>query len=137
MRQLDLPMSQIEEQYRRMTFNIIARNQDDHVKNIAFLMDRQGRWRLSPAFDLAYSYNPTGAWTARHQMSLNGRRDGFDREDLIAFANTGGVKRKRARSILAEVSAAVADWRDHAEAAGLPEDDRVRIERTHRRELFA
>jgi serine/threonine protein kinase HipA of HipAB toxin-antitoxin module len=68
-RQLGLPMAAIEEQYRRMAFNIIARNQDDHVKNIAFLMDRSGAWSLSPAYDITWSYNPTGLWTARHQAS--------------------------------------------------------------------
>ena len=135
-RRLGLSMTDIEEQVRRAFFNVLARNQDDHVKNIAFLMDRQGKWRLSPAFDLAYSYNPTGAWTAQHQMSLNGKRDGFDREDLIAFASVGGVKKTRARAILAEVSAAVADWRSYTEEAGLPEGDVTRIERAHRRELF-
>ena len=66
-RQLDLPMSSLEEQFRRMLFNIVARNQDDHVKNIAFLMDREGQWSLAPAFDITYSYNPSGDWTATHQ----------------------------------------------------------------------
>ena len=135
-RRLGLSMTDIEEQVRRAFFNVLARNQDDHVKNIAFLMDRRGQWRLSPAFDLAYSYNPTGAWTAQHQMSLNGKRDGFDRDDLIAFARVGGVKKTRGRSILAQVSAAVADWRSYAEEAGLAEGDVTRIERAHRRELF-
>jgi serine/threonine-protein kinase HipA len=136
-RRLGLSMTDVEEQVRRAFFNVLARNQDDHVKNIAFLMDRQGLWRLSPAFDLAYSYNPSGAWTAQHQMSLNGKRDGFDREDLVAFAGVGGVKKTRARSILADVSAAVADWRAYAKRPACPSADVVRIERTHRRELFA
>ena len=81
-RQLGLPMQAIEEQFRRMVFNIVARNQDDHVKNIAFLMDKAGEWSLAPAFDMTYSYNPSGAWTARHQMTLNGKRDDFDLEDF-------------------------------------------------------
>ena len=67
-RQLELPIGAIEEEFRRMVFNIVARNQDDHVKNIAFLMDKQGQWSLAPAFDMTYSYNPSGAWTATHQM---------------------------------------------------------------------
>ena len=66
-RQLGLPMAAVEQQFRRMVFNIVARNQDDHVKNIAFLMDQQGQWSLAPAFDVTYSYNPAGAWTARRQ----------------------------------------------------------------------
>uniref|UniRef100_UPI0035694DE0 type II toxin-antitoxin system HipA family toxin n=1 Tax=Hyphomonas sp. TaxID=87 RepID=UPI0035694DE0 len=81
-RRLQLPMGDIERQVRRTFFNLVARNQDDHVKNIAFLMDKQGRWSLSPAFDVMYSYNPAGVWTSRHQMSLNGKLDGFDREDF-------------------------------------------------------
>ncbi|MGB5648546.1 MAG: HipA domain-containing protein, partial [Sedimenticolaceae bacterium] len=85
---LSLPMEDIEQQVRRTFFNVLARNHDDHVKNIAFLMDKQGQWRLSPAFDLAYSHNPSGAWTSRHQMSLNGKRDGVGVEDLVAFGQT-------------------------------------------------
>jgi len=93
MRQLDLPMSQIEEQYRRMAFNIIARNQDDHVKNIAFLMDKSGNWSLSPAFDMTYSYNPAGRWTSTHQMSLNGKRDDFTADDFTACEKAIAMKR--------------------------------------------
>jgi serine/threonine-protein kinase HipA len=119
MRRLSLPMAMLEEQFRRMAFNIAARNQDDHVKNIAFLMDRAGAWRLSPAFDITWSYNPEGAWTGRHQMSMNGRRDGFERADFDACADTVALSRSRARAILDEVQAAVADWPRFAEAAGV------------------
>jgi serine/threonine-protein kinase HipA len=119
MRRLDLPMSALEEQFRRMTFNIVARNQDDHVKNIAFLMDRAGGWSLSPAFDITWSYNPTGAWTARHQMSMNGKRDGFALDDFTACGETIPLKRGRARAIVSEVEAAVARWPAFAEQAGV------------------
>ena len=135
-RRLGLPMEDVEKQVRRSFFNVLARNHDDHVKNIAFLMNREGVWRLSPAFDVAYSYNPSGPWTSQHQMSLNGKRDAFDLDDLIAFASVGGVKRTKAKAILAELSAAVSDWRRFANEAGMPERDVVRIERAHRRELF-
>ncbi|TVQ28944.1 MAG: type II toxin-antitoxin system HipA family toxin [Wenzhouxiangella sp.] len=135
-RRLGLRMRDIEQQIRRAFFNLLARNHDDHVKNIAFLMDRKGVWRLSPAFDVAYSYNPSGNWTSQHQMSLNGKRDGFDVNDLMTFAAAGGVKKTRARTLLAEVATAVADWRSHAGAADMPEPDTARIERAHRRELF-
>lgn len=113
-RQLGLPMAAVEEQFRRMAFNIVGRNQDDHVKNIAFLMDQSGRWSLSPAFDVSYSYNPAGAWTDRHQMSLNGKRDGFTVADFTACAQTALMKRGRAETILAEVRAAVARWPEFA-----------------------
>ena len=85
-RRLGLSMNAVEEQYRRMVFNICARNQDDHVKNIAFLMDRAGNWSLAPAFDLTYAWQPTGRWTSVHQMTLNGKRDGFTLADFDACA---------------------------------------------------
>ncbi|WP_218188289.1 type II toxin-antitoxin system HipA family toxin [Desulfosarcina cetonica] len=96
-RRLGLSMDAVEEQFRRMVFNVVARNQDDHVKNIAFLMTPDGTWSLSPAFDLTYSYNPDGAWTASHQMTLNGKRDDFTREDFRACAKTAMLKRGRLR----------------------------------------
>ena len=135
-RQLALSTADVQEQVRRTYFNLLARNQDDHVKNIAFLMNRQGIWRLAPAFDIAYSYNPAGAWTNQHQMSVAGKRDGFELDDLFAFASVGGVKKTRARSILAEVTAAVANWRKFAKQAKVPAGDIARIQRAHRRELF-
>ncbi len=120
MRRLGLPMSAIEEQFRRMVFNAIARNQDDHVKNIAFLMDKAGNWSLSPAFDLTYSYNPAGRWTASHQMTLNGKRGDFSLDDFKACARTAAMKRGRAEAIVNEVHAVVSRWREYAEAAGVP-----------------
>jgi serine/threonine-protein kinase HipA len=120
-RQLELPMDSVEEQFRRMVFNILARNQDDHVKNIAFLMDRRGRWTLSPAYDVTYSYNPSGDWTSRHQMTTNGKRDLFTVADLEAVARGASMKRGRATSIYEQVHAAVSRWRDFAEAAKVDE----------------
>lgn len=127
MRRLDLPMADLEEQFRRMLFNLVARNQDDHTKNIAFLMDKAGRWRLSPAFDVTYSYNPDGAWTSRHQMSVNGKRDLFELADLVACARNAGLKRGRATTLLEEVLAGVKRWPDHAAHAGVPESDAAKI----------
>jgi len=108
-----------EELFRRMTFNIVARNQDDHVKNIAFLMDKAGRWTLAPAYDVTFAYNPAGQWTARHQMSLNGRRDGFTREDFRRGAIRAQLPRTAAGRILDEVRAAVLRWPEFAERAAL------------------
>ena len=119
MRRMGLPIGMLEEQFRRMAFNIVARNQDDHVKNIAFLMDRTGTWRLSPAFDITWSYNPSGDWTAHHQMSMNGKRDGFDRSDFDDCADTLSLNRRRTRAILDEVQAAVAQWPRFADAANV------------------
>jgi serine/threonine-protein kinase HipA len=117
MRTLKLSMAEIEEQYRRAIFNILARNQDDHVKNIAFLMNKSGAWSLSPAFDVSYAYNPEGAWTNQHQMSLNGKRDGFETGDYSSFAKTVGLKRGRDKIILEEVRTAVSQWPKFAEQA--------------------
>ena len=129
MRQLELPMQAIEELFRRMVFNIVARNQDDHVKNIAFLMNKSGEWSLSPAFDVTYSFNPAGAWTASHQMTMNGKRDNFSMDDFNACARSASMKRGRAATIVAEVQATVAKWRSFAEQAGLAESVREKIQR--------
>ena len=131
-RQLQLPMAAVEEQFRRMVFNIVARNQDDHVKNIAFLMNQSGAWSLSPAFDLSYSYNPAGAWTATHQMTLNGKRDGFALEDFRAGAKSAMMKRGRAETILGEVVAAVTRWPEFAEQGRVEDRWRDTIQKTHR-----
>lgn len=135
-KQLALPRKDLEQQTRRAFFNVLARNQDDHVKNIAFLMDRAGHWSLSPAFDVAYSYNPSGAWTGQHQMSLNGKRDDFVLEDLLALASSGGIKPAQARSILQEVSEAVNAWPGFASEAGVSKTDVRRIAKAHRSKLL-
>jgi len=132
MKQLEISMGSIEEMFRRMAFNIVARNQDDHVKNIAFLMDKNGNWSLSPAFDVTYSFNPFGAWTSSHQMTLNGKRDDFIFDDFRAFAKIASMKRGRARTIVEEVSSVVRRWIDYADEAGVPESWRDRIRKTHR-----
>ena len=132
-RRLEMPASAAEQQFRRATFNVIARNHDDHPKNIAYLMARSGDWSLSPAFDVAYSYNPTGAWTSRHQMSLNGKRDGFEREDLVALGKAAGMKRARAEAVIDEVDGVVGDWPTFAQRAGVDETTASKIGRAHRR----
>jgi serine/threonine-protein kinase HipA len=135
-RRLRLPMAAVEEQFRRMAFNVVARNQDDHVKNIAFLMDKQGIWSLAPAFDVTYSFNPSVAWTAAHQMTLNGKRDQFAREDMESCAKTAQMKRGRATAILEDVISAVRRWPEFAAMATLPDLWRDRIQQTHRLDLL-
>ncbi len=134
-RQLNLPMADVEEQFRRMAFNLIARNQDDHVKNIAFLMDKAGRWSLAPAFDVTYSYNPTGTWTDRHQMTMNGKRDGFTLADFRAFAKIALMKRGRAETIVDEVRTAVKRWPEFAEQANVMKEWRNQIQHNLRLDL--
>ena len=91
-----------------MVFNVVARNQDDHVKNIAFLMDRDGAWSLAPAYDVIWAWRPGNLWLDTHQMSINGKRDGFSVADLRAVAAVAGLRRGRAEAILAEVAGVVA-----------------------------
>jgi serine/threonine-protein kinase HipA len=135
-RQLGLPMEAIEEQFRRIVFNIVARNQDDHVKNIAFLMDKAGNWSLSPAFDVTYSFNPAGIWTASHQMTLNGKRDDFTLDDFKACAKTASMKRGRAEKIIDEVQAVVSDWQRYAKTANVPAVWQTQIQGSLRLQAF-
>ncbi len=134
-RQLELPLHDIEQQFRRMVFNVIARNQDDHVKNIAFLMDRSGAWALSPAFDVIWAYNPSGSWTSRHQMSINGKRDGFVVDDLVAVARVFGISAMKARGIIQQAHDAVSRWPEFASSAGVKPDWIGQIRASHRLEL--
>jgi len=133
MRRLDLPQREIEQQFRRTVFNVVARNQDDHVKNIAYLMDPLGRWSLSPAFDVAYSFNPAGKWTAEHQMSVGGKRDGFVVDDLVAFGRFCNLKAAQARRILGEITEAVGGWTAIAGEIGVSPKKADEIARHHRR----
>lgn len=131
-RQLGLPMSAIEELFRRMVFNIVGRNQDDHVKNIAFLMDKSGAWSLAPAFDMTYSFNPAGVWTGKHQMTLNGKRDDFAMDDFTACARSASMKRGRPEAIIADVESTVSNWSVYAEEAGVSREKQNQIKRTLR-----
>ncbi len=134
-RELGLGMAVVEEQYRRAVFNLVARNQDDHVKNISFLMNRRGEWRLSPAYDVTYAYNRQGTCTGQHQMSMAGKRRGFERDDLLRFAETSGLKVQRAGRVIDRVVGAVAQWPSCATEAGVEKRDVQRIRRPHRLEL--
>jgi len=131
-RELGLGAPALEQQFLRAVFNIIARNQDDHVKNIAFLMDQAGEWTLSPAFDVNYSYNPSGDWTGQHQMSLNGKRDGFEMDDLLAFAETASIKPAKAKALISNVSEVVSNWPHYAQDAGVDDQTIRRIGNAHR-----
>jgi serine/threonine-protein kinase HipA len=131
-RELDLNVAAVEQQFRRMIFNVVARNQDDHVKNVAFLMDKSGRWSLSPAFDVTHSYNSSGVWTAQHQMSINEKRDGFLRDDFRICAKTALMKRGRADSILDEVLEVVGRWQEFATRADVAPAQIEGVGRNHR-----
>jgi len=131
-KRLGLSMHAREQQFRRMVFNVVGRNQDDHVKNIAFLMDKTGAWSLSPAFDVTYAYNPAGLWTSRHQMTINGKTDGFTREDFKATAQVAGLKRGSSEAILTAVMDTVKEWPRYAKTAGVLSSQRDKITETLR-----
>ena len=133
---LSLPAEDVEQQVRRTLFNIIARNQDDHVKNIGFVMDKEGEWRLSPAFDVVYSYNPKGAWTSQHQMSLNGKHDAFDLIDLVAFGGVAGLKARKTKAIIDEIIEVVKHWTEFAREAKIHDEHVTQIRRTLRLNAF-
>ena len=118
MRALRLPYSAATEMFRRMVFNVVVRNQDDHTKNISFLMAEDGQWQLSPAYDMGYAYNPQGGWTATHQMSINGKFDDINRDDLLTFARLNNIK--EAESIIDEVRDTVSQWPEMAKTCGVP-----------------
>jgi serine/threonine-protein kinase HipA len=134
-RRLGLGTPAVEQQFRRMVFNVVARNQDDHVKNIAFLMDRDGAWALAPAYDVIWAWQPGNPWLDSHQMSINGKRTGFTFTDLREVAVVAGLKRGRAEAIFAEVSAVVAGWSVIAEDLGIEQQMVEQIARSHRLSL--
>ena len=119
MRTLRLPYSQAQEMFRRIVFNVVVRNQDDHTKNISFLMDKNGKWRLSPAYDMGFSYNPDGGWTSQHQMSINGKFDGITRSDLLDTAKRDNIK--GAAEIIDQVSTVASGWGSIARECGVPD----------------
>lgn len=127
MRQLRITSSEICQFYRRMVFNVLARNQDDHVKNISFLMDCSGRWTLAPAYDVTYAYNPGGMWTGTHQMSIHGKRDGITRQDLLSAAKAMGIKKAAAEEVISAVQKSLFHWEEHAATAKLQEPVAQRI----------
>lgn len=130
MRRLRLPHSDAEQLFKRMVFNLVARNQDDHPKNIAFLMDKSGTWKLSPAFDMTYAHNPSGDWTHKHQMTVNGKREGFVYDDLIAVADEMNIK--KGSQIIDQIVEVVSRWREFAKAVGVEINQIEAISRTHR-----
>ena len=111
MKQLELPSSDLEEFFRRAVFNVFARNNDDHVKNVAFLMDRRGQWRLSPAYDLTFACDPGNYWLRRHQMTINGKAENFDLQDLEMLGALAGLKKKKTLEVIERVWEAIKSWR--------------------------
>ena len=134
-RRLGMGSAEVEQFFRRMVFNVMARNQDDHVKNIAFLMDRRGTWSLSPAYDITFALNPENRWLSRHQMSVNGKLEAITREDLITAGRNMNIRPVRAKAILSEVASALADWPKYAKEAFLTEKTAAAIQATFQEQI--
>ena len=130
MREMKLPMIDIEQLFRRMVFNCVAVNRDDHVKNISFLMDRSGKWRLSPAYDITYSYDFTNKWLSAHQMTINGKKSDISLTDLLAAGEKMGLKRKKCMDIISKISLVVSDFESYAEKANIREKTYSEIKKT-------
>ena len=133
MRKLHLPYIDMEQMYRRMVFNVVARNHDDHTKNQSFMMNRSGDWSLAPAYDLCYSYSPSGKWTNQHQLSLNGKRDNFTKHDLLEIAVKMDIK--NAKEIVQKIIDLVSQWENYAQTADVKPEYIEQIQKTLRLNL--
>ena len=128
---LGMGQEEVEQLFRRMVFNIISRNQDDHVKNISFLMDRKGKWQLSPAYDVTYAYEPTNYWLSKHQMSINGKVDSFEKKDFFESGKKMNISKDRIQKIVEDVKRTVLNWNLYAEKAGVKEVVAAEIQKNH------
>ena len=120
-KRLGLPNSDIEQFYRRMVFNVLAVNQDDHVKNISFLMDRKGVWSLSPAYDITFASDSGNKWLQAHQMTINGKKSNISMDDMITCGQNMDLKTQKCKKIIEEVSEAVKEWQTIANSVGIRE----------------
>lgn len=122
MKKMGIGQSDIEQFFRRMVFNVMARNQDDHVKNISFLMDKKGNWSLSPAYDITYMYDPTGKWTNEHQMLINGKSSDININDIIASGKNMNISLLKINKIINEVRNEIKQFEKYANKAFLPNE---------------
>lgn len=127
--ELELPHEAFVEVFRRMIFNVMGRNCDDHTKNFSFILKERGRWQLAPAYDVTFAHNPNGEWTNQHLMSVNGKFKNITAEDVIEVANRFGVG--EVKVLMLEVSGAIKLWPTFAKKAGLSLDEIKRIQALH------
>jgi len=128
-RDLRLPYEDMQEAFRRVAFNVMGRNCDDHTKNFSFLLKQGQPWRLSPAYDVTFAHNPHGEWTNQHHMSVGGKFTGTTREDIGLEADRFGVG--DATKVMDQVKAAMTRWPEFAAAAGVSEAQRDAIGKQH------
>jgi serine/threonine-protein kinase HipA len=129
LRSLRLPYPDYEQLYRRMVFNVIGINNDDHAKNISFLMDQSGQWSLSPAYDVTYAYHPSHKYLSQHQLSVNNKRIGITRDDLLTMA--AGMNIRKSREIIEQIRETIKRWPEFAAMANIPENQVVSIGKAH------
>jgi serine/threonine-protein kinase HipA len=128
MRLLRLPYPQAEQLFRRMVFNVLARNCDDHTKNFAFRLKRGQQWELAPAYDICHAYRPGSEWVSQHALSINGKRNHITKDDLLTLANTMNIK--KAQDIIHQINETVARWPHYAEQTNVDAPLRDAIEGT-------
>ncbi len=128
-RTLRLSATASEQIYRRMVFNVIARNLDDHTKNISFIMDKTGKWKLAPAYDLTWAYNPKSQWVSQHNLSMNGKTKDITKNDLLKVGKEMNVK--SAKTIIEDIKAVVKKWRVYADEAGIKPKQIKEVGQTH------
>lgn len=126
-RQLGIGMSGIEQIFRRMAFAVIGVNCDDHVKNFSFLMDKQGQWRLAPAYDLTFAYNPDNRWISAHQMSINGKTKQINENDILSCGTSMGLNIAKCKNIIRQTKEVVGHWADYAAQCGISEKRAMEI----------
>ena len=117
MRALRLPFNEAEQMFKRMVFNVLAKNCDDHTKNFAFMMSKQGKWSITPAYDICYAYRPQSQWVSQQSLSINGKRVGFNREDLMTVAQ--GISLKKGKQIINEIKETVLNFNSYAQKTGI------------------
>ena len=128
MRELRLSYEEIEQMYRRMVFNVLSRNCDDHTKNFSFMMEKGQGWKLAPAYDICHAYRPDSAWVSQHALSINHKRTNITREDLLLLAQA--VNCKKAPTIINEINAVVTNWKKYASITGVQKKLREAIAQT-------
>ena len=121
-KRLGITMSEVKEIYSRMVFAAVSMNCDDHVKNFSFLMDRNGNWSLSPAYDITFAYNPGNRWISGHQMTINGKRNDVTDSDLVECGKKMGLKSDYCKRVTEKTHAVVSDWMSYAERCGIKEE---------------
>jgi len=125
MRELKLPYPDAEQMFRRMVFNVLARNCDDHTKNFAFRLKQDGKWELAPAYDICHAYQPKHQWVSQHALSINGKRTNITKTDMLEIGRL--IKNKKGEEVIKEVSKTVGKWKEFADDVNVEEGLREEI----------